>query len=250
MPIPDFQTIMLPLLRFSGSPNMSKALALFLTCALSPLLALADATFDAYKAKAEKGDAEAQLNVAGCYANGIGVIKDELKAVEWFEKSATQGNGKAQASLGVYYLVNSTTPDRFPKALEWLQKGANQGIGMAQAYLGVCYHEGYGTKKDGLKAVEWFKKAAAQGLDVAQHALAKCYLDGSGTAKSDLKAHVWFSLYAAQEHIHVAQGQNESVRGTILMIEKRMTQEQVAEAQKLSVTYAELIKQGKPLPTQ
>jgi TPR repeat protein len=229
---------------------MNKALTLSLICALSPLLAFADATFDAYKAKAEKGDAEAQLNLAGCYAKGIGVIKDELKAVEWLQKSAAQGNGKAQTLLGAHYLLISTIPDKFSKALEWLQKGANQGVGMAQVYLGVCYSEGYGTEKNGVKAVEWFQKAAAQGLDVAQHALAKCYLDGNGTAKSDLKAHVWLSLYAAQEHTNVAQGQNESIRETILMIEKRMTREQIAEAQKLSVTYAKLIKQGKPLPIQ
>ena len=229
---------------------MNKARTLFLTCALSPLLAFADADFDALKAKAEKGDVEAQFNLGGCYAKGIGVIKDELKAVEWFEKAADQGNAEAQAALGLHCLLNATIPNNLFRAAELFQKAAAQGVGIAQAYLGICYDRGYGVEKSGVKAVEWFQKAAAQGLDVAQHALAKCYLDGNGCVKSDLKAYVWFSLYAAQEHRYVAPRQNESVRETISVIEKKLTAAQIAEARKLFAEYSELIKQGKPIPVR
>jgi len=60
------------------------ALALFLTCALSPLLAFADAEFEALKAiklKAEKGNAEAQFILAVSYAEGKAVPKNDIKAV-------------------------------------------------------------------------------------------------------------------------------------------------------------------------
>jgi len=225
---------------------MNKTLIVFLTCALSPLLAFADENLDALKTKAEKGDAEAQVNLAGCYAKGIGVVKDQTKAVEWFKKAADQGNAKAQASLGLHYLL--FPPNDYQKAAELFQKAAIQGVDIAQAYLGICFHEGFGVAKDGVKAIGWFQKAAAQGLDVAQHALAKCYLEGTGCTKNDVKAHVWLTLYAAQEHSFVAPNQNQSIRETISMIEKRMTPEQIAEARNLSGTYAELIKHGKPIP--
>ena len=35
---------------------------------------------------AERGDAEAQNNLAICYEDGTGVPKDEEKAVEWYTK--------------------------------------------------------------------------------------------------------------------------------------------------------------------
>jgi TPR repeat protein len=153
-------------------------------------------------------------------------------------------------SLGLHCLLNTGIPNNLFRAAELFQKAAVQGVGMAQAYLGICYHEGYGVEKNGGKAVECFQKAAAQGIDVAQHALAKCYLDGDGCVKSDVKAHLWFSLYAAQEHSHVAPRQNELIRETIAVIEKKMTPAQVAEANKLFGVYSKLIKEGKPLPTQ
>ena len=55
------------------------------------------------KAKAEKGDALAQYTLGFCYANGIGVAKDEVEAVKWFRKAADQGDASAQCNLGVCY---------------------------------------------------------------------------------------------------------------------------------------------------
>jgi len=46
-----------------------------------------------------------------CYDNGIGVEKDEQKAVEWYQKAAEQGHAKAQNSLGWCY-ANGTGIDK------------------------------------------------------------------------------------------------------------------------------------------
>lgn len=73
-----------------------------------------------------------QDNVGAAYLEGIGVIQDYAKAVEWNQKAAEQGNSGAQ------YL------------------------------LGGCYEEGKGVVKDYAKAVEWYQKAAAQGDAEAQ----------------------------------------------------------------------------------
>ncbi len=59
--------------------------------------------FEAIKAKADKGDPEAQLSLAACYANGNGVARDPAKAVKWLRKAAEQGSARAQCLLGLNY---------------------------------------------------------------------------------------------------------------------------------------------------
>jgi len=39
-----------------------------------------------------------------CYENGIGMEKDEVKAIEWYCKAAAKGNDDALKCLGYYYL--------------------------------------------------------------------------------------------------------------------------------------------------
>ena len=58
------------------------------------------------------------------------------------------------------------------KATEWWQKAANQGNADAQGGLGWCYATGEGVTKDLAKAKEWYEKAAAQGNDRAKKYLA------------------------------------------------------------------------------
>ena len=59
--------------------------------------------FEGYKAKAEKGDAEAQYNLGLCYFYGTGVAKDEVEAVKWYRKAAEQGDAKGQCNLAACY---------------------------------------------------------------------------------------------------------------------------------------------------
>ena len=59
--------------------------------------------FEAIKARAESGNAEAQDKLARCYLDGKGVAKDEAKAALWFRKAADQGNADGQRGLGYCY---------------------------------------------------------------------------------------------------------------------------------------------------
>ena len=45
----------------------------------------------------------AQFNLGICYQNGIGVEKDEIKAFEFFKKSAEKKCVNAQCQLGECY---------------------------------------------------------------------------------------------------------------------------------------------------
>lgn len=92
------------------------------------------------------------------------------------------------------------------------------------------------------KAVEWFRKLAVRGNSRGQLSLQECYQWAEGVPKNYIYASVWLNISAAQENL--------DARLNLPHLEKQMTPLQVAEAQKLRVTYSELIKQGKTLPAQ
>lgn len=82
-----------------------------------------------FREAAEKGDAEAQLNLGVCYSDGHGVTQDHFEAVKWFRKSADQGNAEGQVRLG------------------------------------LCYYGGFGVAVNKKMARDWWRKAEAQGGD-------------------------------------------------------------------------------------
>src|SRR2546430_16350108 len=84
----------------------------------------------------------AQYQLGRCYANGKGIEKDEVKAFEWYKKSAKQEDSNAQYQLG------------------------------------QCYKDGIGVEKDEVKAFKWYKKSAKQGNSNAQNKLVLCYESG------------------------------------------------------------------------
>ena len=69
------------------------------------------------------------------YYKGEGVEKDSKKAIEWYEKAASQGFAKAQYNLGVMYDNGYGVEVNEQKAYELLQKSLNQGNPKAQAYI-------------------------------------------------------------------------------------------------------------------
>src|SRR5262249_4126514 len=92
--------------------------------------------------------------------------------------------------------------------------------------LAAFYYEGDGVPRDFTRALRWYQEAADQGSSRAQVSLGGLYAAGEGVPKDFVIAYVWFNLAAAQ-----GNGQAKESRDTL---EKQMTREQVAEAQRLS----------------
>ncbi len=59
--------------------------------------------FEYYNKSAEKGYVNAQFQLGECYRLGIGIEKDETKAFEYYKKSAEKGYTYAQTCLGFSY---------------------------------------------------------------------------------------------------------------------------------------------------
>ncbi len=126
------------------------------------------------------------------------------------------------------YKEGVTALDRgdYETAFKEFEPLAMQGSIWSQYNIGLMYSEGKGVPKDYAEAFKWYKKAAEQGLLEAQNSLGVIYAKGEGVPKDYVMAYMWFNLVAAQG--------NEV--GTTLrkVLEKQMTPEQIAEAQRLS----------------
>lgn len=102
-----------------------------------------------YRPLAEQGDVEAQLILSRMYSEGLGVVKDDLKAIEW-QAIAVEG-GDAAIRRG------------FNLQLRNIRKDAEKGDTNAQFKLGIIYNNGWGVPADIAEAAEWYRKAAEQG---------------------------------------------------------------------------------------
>jgi len=60
-----------------------------------------------------------------------------VRAAEWFEKAALQGDADAQCSLGTAYELGRGVPQSDDKAFEFYAQSAAQGISQAQCNLAV-----------------------------------------------------------------------------------------------------------------
>ena len=156
--------------------------------------------FEGVKAKAEKGDVDAQFNLGVCYATGAGVMKDQAQAVSWYRKVAGEEwqYARAQFNLGNCYFNGEGVAKDQAQAVSWYRKAAEQGLANAQANLGLCYARGLGVSKDVDEAVKWHRKAATQGLANAQYNLGVSYNEGEGVAKDYVQAVSWYRKAAEQ----------------------------------------------------
>ena len=67
----------------------------------------------------------AQVILGGRYANGRGVERDDVLAVEWYRKAAEQGNVRAQYSLGVMYETGQGISQDNVQAYLWYDLAAS-----------------------------------------------------------------------------------------------------------------------------
>lgn len=121
-------------------------------------------------ARAEQGDAKAQLQMGMRYAEGDGVIQNDREAARWFALAAKQGLAEAQYQYGLVLLQGRGVVQDYKSGFIWIEKPAKRGHAKAQYSLGELYRYGTGTAIDKSRAYLWFNLAAAQGMDAAAKA--------------------------------------------------------------------------------
>ena len=72
-----------------------------------------------FEAEAKKGSADASWKLGLGYLNGIGVGKDQNKAVQWLKKAANLGDVRAQTVLSDFYFNGIVVPRDYVRAYTW-----------------------------------------------------------------------------------------------------------------------------------
>jgi hypothetical protein len=123
-------------------------------------------------AKANGGDAAAQVAVGESYAAGTVVTQDCRQAAEWYQKAADKGDMAGQLHLAALYRDGGKGFDRdMAQAAEWYRKAAEQGDVGAQGMMGTLYSLGQGVEQNYVEAYYWLDLAAGvNGPKQAQYA--------------------------------------------------------------------------------
>jgi TPR repeat protein len=130
-----------------------------------------DRKFDleATRAKADRGDAEAQFALGLKYGWADGEAGDVEQSAQWYRKAADQNHSLAQFNLGLMYAKGEGVPQDDAEAMVWIRKAAHLGDAGAQFNLGTRYHRAsvWGRQLDALEsrveAYKWLQLAATQG---------------------------------------------------------------------------------------
>ena len=141
-------------------------------------------------------------------------------------EDAKRGDAQAQYYLELRYdHGKGVIVDKW-EAVRWYRQAADQGYAPSQYALGWMYQFGEGVTKDEKEAVRWYRQAADQGYARSQYALGWMYQYGVGVPEDKVRSYAWSSLA-------IAGGDKVAVRSRASLA-KRMTQEQLAEAEALS----------------
>ena len=118
---------------------------------------------------------EAQNALGYLFAKGLGVVKNEQKAFELYNKAAAAGSGIAMQSLSGCYIDGMYVKQDFGKALDWLEKAVEAGNADALQGIGNMYFNGQGVPKDYVMAAQYFQQAADLNNGYALRFLANMY---------------------------------------------------------------------------
>jgi cell division septation protein DedD/Tfp pilus assembly protein PilF len=112
---------------------------------------------------ADRGDADAQYNIAQAYFLGRGVPQNANLAEQWYARAARQGHEQAQANYGLLLFQNG----RRREAMPWIEQAANRGDPRAQYVLGTALYNGDLIAQDLPRAYALMTRAAGTGLPPA-----------------------------------------------------------------------------------
>jgi hypothetical protein len=124
----------------------------------------------AMQAKANAGDAAAQVALGEHYAQAAATDHDKTQMVgdyqqelAWYRKAADQNDISGEMHIAALYRDGGgkTIPRDMEQAAAWYRRAADQGDPTAQATLGVLYSFGQGVPQDYVEAYFWLDLAAS-----------------------------------------------------------------------------------------
>jgi cell division septation protein DedD len=159
---------------------------------------------------AERGDPDAQFNLAQAYKLGRGVPLDLARAEELYGKAAAKGHLQAADAYGLLLFQRGERT----RALPYVQGSAARGDPRAQYILGVAHFNGDIVPKDWVRAYALVSLAQQAGLP--QAANAKAQMDQHIALAERQKSVVLAQQIAAQAQANRARLNTSAELGTRL----------------------------------
>ncbi len=164
--------------------------------------------YNYFKKFAQKGNANAQFNLANLYRKGFGIRKDYSQAYYWYKLSAKQKNLAAMTRLGYHYYFGVQVKKDFKKAYKLFKEVIFLGrddavIGLAVNKIGMMYVRGTGGLIQNYKdAHRWFEISSNTNYAPGQYNLGVSYSKGHGPSKkiNYKKANFFYNLASNQGH--------------------------------------------------
>lgn len=140
----------------------------------------------------------------------------------------------ALAAIMVSNLLNigSNSEDYFIQNKDEVRREAEEGDAVSQYNLAVMYNKGVGVEQDDSEALKWYLKAAGQGHAMAQYNLGMLYYFGKSIPQDYVAAYTWVMIAAEY-------GDNAVARDGLRNIAKKMTPEQIVEAEQAARSWHE-----------
>jgi cell division septation protein DedD len=118
---------------------------------------------------ADRGDADAQYNLAQAYFLGNGVPQNSNLAEQWYARAARQGHPDAIANYGLLLFQNGQRREAIP----WIERAAMRGDPRAQYVFGTTLYNGDVVPQDNARAYAMMVRASSQNLPAAVSQLAE-----------------------------------------------------------------------------
>lgn len=161
--------------------------------------------------KANDGDAQAQFELALCYAKGTNIEKNAELAFEWHKKAAERGYVNAQFALGLYYLLGKDQKITGEITNKWVHMMTIVNKWIRDECRVISIADYYAFELAVIQATEiicrganddfafaWLKKTAEQNHAESNYWLGICYRDGIGTERNSKLAFECFRMAAEQ----------------------------------------------------
>jgi len=148
---------------------------------------------------------------------------------------ANAGDAAAQVAVGEQYAQaavaehdKARNADDYQQAAAWYRKAAGQNDIPGEMHLATLFRDGGGKAipRDMEQAASWYRKAADQGDATAQGTLGVLYSMGQGVPHNDVEAYFWLDLAAS------VKGPNQDkYAANRQMIGERITADELSDVQ-------------------
>lgn len=148
--------------------------------------------------KDEPENPDALLQMAGYYANGLGVTKNYKQALKYYRMAADTGSAEGLFYVGFMHQEGNGCKQDYGIARKCYTKAAAMNYPRAFFQLGICSELGLGENQDQRKAERYYKKGIALKDPECCLAMASVYIFGHGREQDFKKARKY--IEAAREN--------------------------------------------------